>query len=142
MAALAFKANAGFDGAALGIWFLLHRRGSLPRYLAGAAAGLTAGLLVVWHTGILRPMMSDAFLYDLGYVGHGNGGTVPWLLAIKVLCLALATIVFRRDRFSYLWAAWAVMGALFSGRFFGHYALQAVVPLVLSGTIVLGHRGQ
>lgn len=138
--ALAFKANAGFDGAALGIWFLVHHRCSLPRYLAGAVAGLIIGMLFVWQVGILGPMLHDAFLYDLGYVSHGNGGAIPWLLAVKVLCLMVATVALRRAAFFHLWAVWAVAGAVFSGRVFGHYALQAVVPLVISSAVLLGRR--
>jgi 4-amino-4-deoxy-L-arabinose transferase-like glycosyltransferase len=137
VAALAFKAIAGFDAAALGLWLLLHRRGHLPAYVTGAAAALVLGLIAVWHAGILEPMVRDAVLYDLGYVGQSNGGSIPWLLIIKLPGLLLATIALRRAPFFYLWSVWAIVGALFSGRVFGHYALPAVVPVAISGTMLL-----
>jgi 4-amino-4-deoxy-L-arabinose transferase-like glycosyltransferase len=137
--ALAFKAVAGFDAAALGIWLLLHCRGQFLRYVAAGVIATVLGCLVVWRAGILVPMVRDALLYDLGYVGHGNGGSIPWLLAVKLLGLALATVALRRASPFHLWSVYAVVGALFSGRVFGHYALQAVVPLALSG-VILGRR--
>jgi hypothetical protein len=82
-------------------------------------------------------MLRDALLYDLGYVGHGNGGSVPWLLGLKLLCLFAATLALKRAPPYYLWSVWAVVGALFSGRVFGHYTLQAVVPLTISGAVLL-----
>jgi hypothetical protein len=82
-------------------------------------------------------MLRDALLYDLGYVGHGNGGSVPWLLALKLLILLVATVALKRAPLFYLWSVWATVGALFSGRVFGHYTLQAVVPLAISGAILL-----
>lgn len=140
VAALAFKANAGFDAAALGVWLLLHRRAQLPSYLAGGAAALMLGALVVWHAGILDSMLREALLYDLGYVGHGNGGSFPWLLGIKLLVLLVITIALRRAHLFYLWSAWAAVGALLSGRIFGHYALQAIVPVAISGVMLLPRR--
>jgi hypothetical protein len=84
-------------------------------------------------------MLRDALFYDLGYVGHGNGGSIPWLLAIKLMGLGLATVALRRASPFHLWSVYSIVGALFSGRIFGHYALQAVVPLALSGAL-LGRR--
>jgi 4-amino-4-deoxy-L-arabinose transferase-like glycosyltransferase len=137
--ALAFKAVASFDAAALAIWLFLHCRGQLLRYVIGAAVTATLGCLVVWRTGILAPMLRDALFYDLGYVGHGNGGSIPWVLALKVLGLGLATVALRRASLFHLWLVYSVVGALFSGRVFGHYAIQAMVPLALSGA-QLGSR--
>lgn len=137
--AVAFKAVACFDAASLGIWIFLHCRSLLPRYMFGVSLVVALGCLAAWRAGILGPMMHDALLYDLGYVGHGNGGSVPWLLAPKALALALATLALRRASFFHLWAVYAVVGALFSGRVFGHYALQAIVPLTLS-SVVLARR--
>jgi 4-amino-4-deoxy-L-arabinose transferase-like glycosyltransferase len=137
--AIAFKAVAGFDAAALGIWLFLHCRGRLTRYVVGAAPIPLLGCVIAWRAGILRPMVQDALLYDLGYVGHGNGGSVPWLLGVKLSGLALATLALRRAPIFHLWSLYSVAGALFSGRVFGHYALQAVVPLTLS-CVVLARR--
>jgi hypothetical protein len=136
-AAMAFKAVAGFDASALGIWLLLHRRNQLRGYVMGVSMTLVLGGLAVWRAGILGPMLRDALLYDLGYVGHGNGGSVPWLLALKLLILLVATVALKRAPLFYLWSVWATVGALFSGRVFGHYTLQAVVPLAISGAILL-----
>ena len=137
--ALAFKAVAGFDAAALAIWLFLHCRSQLPRYVLGGVITTFLGCLVVWWGGILGPMLRDALFYDLGYVGHGNGGSIPWLLGLKLFGLGLATAALRRASPFHLWAVYSVVGALFSGRIFGHYALQAVVPLTLSG-VILGRR--
>ncbi len=134
--ALAFKAVACFDAAAVGIWLFLHCRNLLLRYLLGMLAVGVVGCLVAWHAGILGPMLNDALLYDLGYVGHGNGGSLPWLLAIKLFALALATLALRRASVVHLWAVYSVVGALFSGRVFGHYALQAIVPVTLSSVVL------
>jgi hypothetical protein len=82
-------------------------------------------------------MVHDAFLYDFGYVGHGNGGAIPWLIAVKLLGLMLVTVALRRAPLFYLWSAWTIVGALFSGRVFGHYALQAVVPVAISSAMLL-----
>jgi 4-amino-4-deoxy-L-arabinose transferase-like glycosyltransferase len=138
-AALIYKAVAGFDATALAIWLFLHRRDQLPRYLFGAAIVCLLGCLVVWRAGIFSPMVRDAVLYDLGYVGHGNGGSIPWLLAFKLIALALATVALKRASAFHLWSVYSVVAALFSGRVFGHYVLQAVVPVTLSG-VLLAHR--
>jgi hypothetical protein len=105
--------------------------------MIGAAATLLLGGLAVWRAGILGPMVNDAFLYDLGYVGHGNGGSVPWLLGLKLLSLLVATVALKRAPLFYLWSVWVTVGALFSGRVFGHYTLQTVVPLAISGAMLL-----
>jgi dolichyl-phosphate-mannose-protein mannosyltransferase len=137
VAAIAFKAIAGFDAIALGIWLVLHRRNQVRGYLGGAATTALVGCFAVWRAGILGPMVRDAFLYDLGYVGHANGGSIPWLVLVKLVGLALVTVGLRRAPLYYLWSAWAVAGALFSGRVFGHYTLQAVVPVSISVVMLL-----
>jgi hypothetical protein len=76
-------------------------------------------------------MLTDAVLYDLGYVSHANGGGIPWLALLKAAVLIALTVPLLRRPFPYLWLLWAAVGALVSGRFFGHYALQAVPPLCL-----------
>jgi hypothetical protein len=137
VAAIMFKAIAGFDAMALGIWLVLHRRSEVRGYFGAAAAAVLVGCFVVWRAGILGPMVHDAFLYDLGYVGHANGGSIPWLVLVKLVGLALVTVGLRRAPLYYLWSAWALTGALFSGRVFGHYALQAVVPVSISVVMLL-----
>ena len=138
--AIAFKALAGFDAAALGIWLVVHHPDRVQRYVVGALAGVVVGGTLVWHAGVLAPMMQDALLYDLGYVGHGNGTGVPWLLAVKLVSLGIGTIVLRRSQFPYLWAMWAAVAALFSGRVFGHYTLQVVVPMCVALALLLQAR--
>jgi hypothetical protein len=137
VAAITFKAIAGFDAMALGIWLLLHRRIEVRGYFGAAAAAVLVGCFVVWRAGILGPMVHNAFLYDLGYVGHANGGSIPWLVLVKLVGLTLVTVGLRRAPLYYLWSAWALTGALFSGRVFGHYALQAVVPVSISVIMLL-----
>jgi 4-amino-4-deoxy-L-arabinose transferase-like glycosyltransferase len=97
---------------------------------AVAVVGVVCGAAAL--VGDLGGMIRDAVLYDVGYVGHGNGGGVPWLLGAKVVVLvALTGFVWRRP-FPVLWLVYATFGALFSGRVFGHYLLQMVVPLSLT----------
>jgi hypothetical protein len=101
---------------------------------------VVAGACVLaWLDGILPAMLKDAVLYDFGYVGHANGGAIPWVLLVKLVILALLTLALRKAPFPYLWLCYAGAGALISGRFFQHYALQAVAPLAL--TLVLLLRG-
>lgn len=125
-----FKVVAGFDALALALWLLAYRRREFPAYLAGAVLPLALTLLLAAHFHLLAAMLRDAFLYDLGYVGRGNG--TPWLLAVKVLALLAITVWLWRRPFPYLWLVYALAGALVSGRVFGHYFLEVVVPLVLS----------
>jgi 4-amino-4-deoxy-L-arabinose transferase-like glycosyltransferase len=138
--AMCFKVVAGFDAAALGLWLLLHRRERLAPYAVALCAlgGLVLGLCGM--AGILPAMLQDALLYPLGYVGHTNGGSAPWLLAAKLAALAGATFLLRRAPFPYLWTVYAALGALSSGRFFGHYALQVVPPIALSAALLLQGR--
>ncbi|GAC1445762.1 MAG: hypothetical protein NVSMB52_08180 [Chloroflexota bacterium] len=129
--ALQFKAVAGFDAIALGIWLLLNQRALMMRYTLGLTSVLAlTGLLAAW-SGIFHSMIRDAVLYDLGYVGHANGGTIPWILTIKVAILVAVAVRLRRAAFPYFWLAFAMAGALASGRIFGHYALQAIPALCL-----------
>lgn len=130
--AILFKAVAGFDACALGLWYLMRDRPRLLPYATGLAGLLALGAALAWWAGILHAMLRDALLYDLGYVGHANGAGLPWLLLVKVGVLVGLTVLLRRAPFPYLWLAYAAAGAVVSGRFFGHYALQAVSPLTLS----------
>jgi hypothetical protein len=141
--AVSIKAVGAFDAAALGLYLTLNGealqpgpRRALP-YLAGLALGLGALAVACAWAGILRPMLSDAVLYDLGYVGHANGGGLPWLAMVKAAVLIGLTIPLLRRPFPYLWLLWAAAGALVSGRFFGHYGLQAVPPLCLAAGLWL-----
>lgn len=145
--AISVKAVGAFDAAALGLYLIFHgdsiRAGvRLTRpYLASLAACLAVGGIACAQAGILRPMLSDAVLYDAGYVGHANGGGVPWLALLKAAVLVALTVPLLRRPFPYLWLLWAAAGALVSGRFFGHYALQAVPPLCLVAGMAL-ERGR
>jgi 4-amino-4-deoxy-L-arabinose transferase-like glycosyltransferase len=138
--AVLFKAVAGFDAAALAIWLYLHRRRRLGPYLGALLCSLGVAALAAGLSGILPAMVRDAFLYDLGYVAHGNGGGVPWLLLLKLAALAGLTLALRRAPFPWLWLAFAAAGALFSGRIFGHYLLQCVVPVSLCVALLMKDR--
>lgn len=144
--AIGIKAVGAFDAAALGLYLIFHERSlqegvrrALP-YVLSLAAGLGVTALACARAGILRPMLSDAVLYDLGYVGHANGGGIPWLALLKVAVLIVLTVPLLRRPFPYLWLLWAAAGALVSGRFFGHYALQAIPPLCLVAGMQLDRR--
>lgn len=147
--AVLFKVVAIFDAAALGLWILFNgprteaNAGLTPQIrtatlyacavvLVPAVSGVTT-----WCSGTLSPMLSDAVLYNVGYVGRGNGGGLPWLLSIKVAILAALTAGLRRRSFPLLWLVFAAFGAVLSGRVFGHYLLQPIVPatLVLVGAV-------
>jgi 4-amino-4-deoxy-L-arabinose transferase-like glycosyltransferase len=130
--AILFKAVAGFDAAALAIWLLLYRRTVIPHYAAGLGLVLVAALGLAAWARILPDMLRDALLYAFGYIGHGGGGGVPWLVPAKLLALVTITLLLRRQPFPVLWLTWASAGVLISNRLFGHYYLQAVVPLCVS----------
>jgi 4-amino-4-deoxy-L-arabinose transferase-like glycosyltransferase len=135
--AVLFKAVAAFDAAALGIWLLFNERRRLAAY-AGAFISVLALVLVgCAATGILAGMVRDAFLYDLGYLGHGNGGGVPWLLVVKLGVLAGVTVPLRRAPYPYLWLAYTLAAAFFSGRIFGHYTLQFIPALSIVAAMTL-----
>ncbi len=141
--AIFIKAVGAFDAAALALYLVFHRdtirqgvRYALPYGVSLAICLLLAGIVCAW-AGILRPMLADAVLYDLGYVGHANGGGLPWLALLKATILIALTIPLLRRPFPYLWLLWGAAGALVSGRFFGHYALQAVPALCLAAGMAL-----
>jgi hypothetical protein len=147
--AVLFKVVGAFDGAALGLAAMsmaysggiLHSRlRSLAAFAGSSVSVVAVACVLAAHAGILRGMIEDAFLYDVGYVGHGNGGGIPWFLALKVAVLIGLTFLAWRGPFPILWLIFAAFGALFSGRVFGHYLLQAAVPLVL--TLCLAFRGR
>jgi hypothetical protein len=160
--AVLFKVVAVFDAAAIGLWLLLAtgdvelplrirpiwasghgvRLGPAIAFAACASAVVALACLGAALAGDLGGMIKNALLYDVGYVGHGNGGGVPWLLALKVVLLAALTVWAMRRPFPVLWLLFAAFGALFSGRVFGHYLLQAVLPGVLSLTLVAPRREQ
>jgi 4-amino-4-deoxy-L-arabinose transferase-like glycosyltransferase len=129
--AILFKAVAGFDAAALALWLLLFRRDRLVPYGAGVVLVLAVTVGLAALGGILGNMLRDALLYDFGYVGHANGGGTPWLVPAKLLVLLIFTVLLRRQAFPVLWLLWAAAGVLISNRVFGHYALQAVVPICI-----------
>lgn len=138
VAAFAIKSVAIFDLAALGIWLLLYDRPASGRYFAGVLGSLGLFVVLSWGSGILVPML-HAVRYDFGYVGHGNAG-LPWILLAKLALLALVTVVLRRAPFTFLWLAYAAAGTLISGRLFGHYALQAMLPLAVTASILVHRR--
>lgn len=153
--AILFKAVSAFDAAALGLYLLAHggliaegarRTGRVflrpaGRYTLGVSLPLLGVALAAAADGILRPMLTDALLYPAGYVGHANGGGIPWVLLLKVLALAGVTAYLIRKDFPALWLLWAASGALVSGRFFGHYALQVVPPLCVLTAVAIRGRG-
>lgn len=138
--AVLFKAVAGFDALALGIWLLLRRPRALIRYALALVIVLAVACAAAWANGILSPMLRDALFYDYGYVSHANGGGLPWQLALKLAALAVLTFALRRRPFPVLWLAYAVAGAVFGGRYFGHYALQIVPPMALCVALALRDR--
>ncbi len=135
-----FKSVAVFDAIALLIWLVAQHQRGVWRYAAAGSGVIAATLAVAAVQGILPAMLTDAFWYDLAYVGQGNGGNVPWLLVIKVVALAIGSYRLRRAPFPYIWLLYAAAGVLLSGRFFGHYLLQAVTPLCLTLATVLDRR--
>jgi hypothetical protein len=144
--AVGIKAVAAFDAVALGLYLVFQRRAVtdsiriVAPYVLFLAAGLGSIAVLCSLAGILRPMLADAVLYDLGYVGRANGGGIPWLALLKAGVLLLLTVPLVRRPFPFLWLLWAAAGALVSGRFFGHYALQAVPPLCLVAGMALDRR--
>lgn len=138
--AIAFKAVAAFDAVALGLWLLWHERGHVMAYVPALILSLGSVAAGAWWLGIFPAMVRDAFLYDLGYVGQGNGASLPWLLLIKAAFFALIVARQRHGPFVYLWLVFTVAGALTSGRIFGHYLLPAVAPLTLSLGVLLKGR--
>jgi Dolichyl-phosphate-mannose-protein mannosyltransferase len=136
-----FKAVAGFDLLALGIWLVVQLRTPAWCYALGAVAVFALVAALAAADGILAPLLRNAGLYDLGYVGHANGGGLPWVLMAKLLVLAILTFALRAAPFPYLWLVYAAAGALVSGRFFGHYALQAVAPFSVCLAMAVERRG-
>jgi 4-amino-4-deoxy-L-arabinose transferase-like glycosyltransferase len=160
--AVLFKVVAAFDGVAIGFALLFamaaasgqqpstlvdSRPLTPPRVKAFAGFVLAGGAIVLVAcvstlvAGDLGAMVRNAFLYDIGYVGTGNGGGVPWALFAKVVSLVLAVLWARGKSFPVLWLVFATFGALFSGRIFGHYLLQPVVPAVLAVILLASHLG-
>jgi len=132
-----FKSVAVFDSIALLIWLVAQHECGVWRYAAAGSGVIAATLAVAAFQGILPAMLTDAFWYDLAYVGQGNGGNLPWLLIIKVVALAIGSYRLRRAPLPYIWLLYATAGVLLSGHFFGHYLLQAVAPLCLTLATVL-----
>jgi 4-amino-4-deoxy-L-arabinose transferase-like glycosyltransferase len=150
-AATLFKAVAAFDALALGLWLVpgfalvkteepAGRRLALLSFAGSYLAALLGAAILAQAAGILRDMLDDAFLYDLGYVAHANGGNLPWLLIGKAILLVVLVHRARSRSFPVLWLFLAAFGALFGGRVFGHYLLQAVAPLVLVATLAAKRR--
>lgn len=129
--AVLFKAVAGFDALALGIWLTTRQRSRAVPFAVGLAAVLAAAGALAGLAGILPSLVKDALLYDAGYVGHGNGGGVPWLLVIKAAVLAALTFPAWRAGLPYLWLLYATAGTVVSGRLFGHYLIQMIAPLAI-----------
>lgn len=127
--AILFKAVGALDVAAIAVWLVIRRPRSIVPYAATIVACLDLTALVSWRAGILTAALRDAVIYNVGYVGHGNGGGFPWLLALKLAALMAATVWLRSRPFPLLWLLYAAIGALFSGRIFGHYFIQAIAPL-------------
>lgn len=138
--AVLFKAVGVLDVAAVAVWLSGNRSRSLPRYLAALLAVFLVAIFAAYSEGILPGMVRDAFLYDVGYVGQTNGGGIPWLLALKVIILVGATIWLRHRPFPFLWLVYAAVGALFSGRIFGHYFIQMVAPLSVATGLWIQRR--
>lgn len=135
--AVLFKSVGAFDGAALFVWLAVYRRHRVSLFVVGAVLPLAACVVAALSLGDFKAMLQDALLYDIGYVNHANGGGVPWLLLLKLALLGAGTVFAARRQFPWIWLLYALAGALFSGRIFGHYFLQAVVPFVLVVTPLL-----
>jgi hypothetical protein len=160
--AVLFKVVGAFDGVAIGLTLLFAVGGVGARGVAArldtaslapirvrmfvafslaAAAVVLVACLGALIAGDFAAMVRNAFLYDIGYVSHGNGSGVPWALLVKLLLLVVAGTWAWRKPFPVFWLVFATFGALFSGRIFGHYLLQPVVPAVLTAALIARHLG-
>ena len=160
--AVLFKVVGAFDGVAMGLALLcavggadgggvasppndasltLTRVRKFTAFALGASVVVLTACLGALIAGDFGAMVRNAFLYDIGYVSHGNGAGVPWALIVKLLLLVAASAWAWRKPFPVFWLVFATFGALFSGRIFGHYLLQPVVPTILTAILVARHFG-
>jgi len=137
--AILVKTVAIFDATAIAVW-LIGRRRTPYAYCAGVLLPPAACVVLAAFAGILPAMLHHAVLYDLGYVRNGNGGGVPLLLVAKLATMVALTALTWRAPFPYLWLLYTAAGALVSGRIFGHYMIQALVPFVLVLALHLPER--
>ena len=92
--------------------------------------------------GVLTDFMYAGFAYYFGYMQRET--RIPTVLLIGKVLLLLASIAIvawhvrgprTAERFGYgllaLWALFALFGSLFTSRWYPHYLLQAVPPLIL-----------
>jgi len=142
LCAVLFKSVGVFDACALGLWLLIHARHMFRPYAFTFSLGIALVLALAWVSGILSPMISDALVYAVGYVGYANGGGIPWVLLFKATALVALTVALGRAPFPFLWLLYAAAGAAVGGRFFGHYTLQCVIPLSVSMAILLKDRAR
>ncbi len=136
LVAISFKAVALFDAAALGIWLLRHDRAALGRYTGALVVGAALIAIALSTQGMLEPFWKDGVLYNFTYVGHDNGGTVPWILLAKFVALILAVVLLYRLPFPLIWLACACGGVLLGGRPSGHYTVQLMAPLCICVAVV------
>jgi len=141
--AFLFKQMAIFDSIAAGIIILTMQDKPIKR-----AVSLTIGFLTVFGVvalyfllrGTLGDFIFAAYTYYFIYLSEGPG-LPKYFTVFKVLPAAIASLFLFYKLFSgkkvtftnvfLMWACFALMGSIFSGRPYGHYLIQIVLPLTI-----------
>ena len=148
-----FKAPAGFDFiAALGLIVVLEGKMDL-RVLVKKIVTISIGFVIpialtlIYYSffGALPAYLKAAFLQNIGYLSSWSGDKpkafslpIPLLTRAGMVFATWCVLFFLRKQLSsptkvvIIWFAFALFGALLSGRPYPHYLLQPIVPLTLS----------
>lgn len=139
-----YKQVGALDAAALGFFIIATKERWFSKDLVLAFGFLTPLALTVAMTlkeHILGDFIFAAFTYYRIYLGEGPG--LPRFFGVaKILpaAFSLAFVFWRKKKSGEvpfvllfpLWMGFAILGALFSGRPYGHYLVQIFPPVALT----------
>ncbi|MEX0617277.1 MAG: glycosyltransferase family 39 protein [Candidatus Woykebacteria bacterium] len=150
--ALLLKFPAIFDFAAFFVFVFLfvRKNGALPtlvnlfKLIVGFAIPFALTLVYFASRGTLSSYINSAFFFNASYTNYGNEFIIPnGLLVLKFLPV-IAIVLYYFWRFflskkraasvpgaveiSVLWLAFSYYGAVFGGRPYFHYLIQAAAP--------------
>ena len=141
--AFLFKQMAVFDAVAAGIIVLTMQEKPIKR-ATSLVVGFLGVFIVVGSYFLLRGTLGDfifaAYTYYFIYLSEGPG-LPKYFIVFKILPAAIATGFVFYQFFKHrkitltlamlMWICFALLGSIFSGRPYGHYLVQMILPITL-----------
>lgn len=147
------KVPAAFDFMALVLWLFFWKKRPLPGIAlatAGFALPLAATIIYYAYQGGVEPYVRSALLQNVGYLQSWGGSQAGLITRFIITAVGLTIFIPLAKKLKLsaagglviIWFAWAMFGALLSGRPYPHYLIQPAIPLAILVTLIISHQNK